>query len=471
MKDIPAFLTRGERARLFPVLADTSKEGRTASILLACLSNVDEFGRSLMSTVGQRAGPRTRIECFTEVCFQNQNEKLRPDGLIVLGIGGRQWKAIIEAKVGNSDLELGQVETYLDLARDNEIDALITISNQFAAVPAVHPLQLSSSARRKIELYHWSWMHVLTEASLLLSNDEILDRDQRFMLNEMVRFLTHPSAGVKGFDQMPAAWTELVNSVQAGAAPSANGPETLETIGAWHQVVRDLSLTMSRQLGVEVSPKIPREHLRDLDARAKADATQLCEDRCLCATLSIPDAAAPLEVTADLRAKSISVSMYLRAPEERKGSKARLNWLLRQLAQSPAENWHVRLNWPGRSASTQKPLASLRENVDQAADERPGMVVTSFQILLVRDIDARFAQRKNFIAELEVTVPQFYDQVGQHLRAWQPTAPKLPESKAEPSSVNTDATRDAAEQEVTSSSAPEKLVAPTPPEPGDGTQT
>jgi len=305
MKDIPAFLTRGERARLFPVLADTSKEGRTESILLACLSNVDEFGRSLMSTVGQRAGPRTRIECFTEVCFQNQNEKLRPDGLIVLGIGGRQWKAIIEAKVGNSDLELGQVETYLDLARDNEIDALITISNQFAAVPAVHPLQLSSSARRKIELYHWSWMHVLTEASLLLSNDEILDRDQRFMLNEMVRFLTHPSAGVKGFDQMPAAWTELVNSVQAGAAPSANGPETLETIGAWHQVVRDLSLTMSRQLGVEVSPKIPREHLRDLDARAKADATQLCEDRCLCATLSIPDAAAPLEVTADLRAKSI----------------------------------------------------------------------------------------------------------------------------------------------------------------------
>jgi len=176
-------------------------------------------------------------------------------------------------------------------------------------------------------------------------------------------------------------------------------------------------------------------------------------------------------VRADGGAKSISVSMYLRAPEERKGSKARLNWLLRQLAQSPAENWHVRLNWPGRSASTQKPLASLRENVDQAADERPGMVVTSFQILLVRDIDARFAQRKNFIAELEVTVPQFYDQVGQHLRAWQPTAPKLPESKAEPSSVNTDAMRDAAEQEVTSSSAPEKPVAPTPPEPGDGTQT
>lgn len=462
MKDIPAYLTRGERARLFPVLADTSKEGRTASILLACLSNVEEFGKALMSTVGQRTGTRTKIDCFTEVCFQNQSERLRPDGLIVLTSGGRLWKAVIEAKVGSSDLQLDQVEAYLDLGRENEIDALITISNQFAAVPAVHPLQLSSSARRKIELYHWSWMHVLTEASLLLANDEIMDRDQRFILNEMVRFLTHPSAGVKGFDQMPAVWTDLVNSVQAGAAPSSSAPETRETVGAWHQVVRDLSLTMSRQLGVDVSPKIPREHLRDLDARAKADATQLCEARCLSATLAIPDAAAPLDVTADLRARSISVSMWLRAPEERKGTKARLNWLLRQFAQAPTDNWHVRMYWPGRSAHTQKPLSALRENVDQAADERSGMVVTSFEVLLVRDIGAKFAQRKNFIAELETTVPQFYDQVGQHLRAWQPTAPKLPESKAEPASVNTEAMRDAAEQEVISSSLQDKPM-PQPP--------
>lgn len=455
MRDLPAFLTRGERARLFPVLADTSKEGRSVSILLACLANVGGFGRSLLDTVGQRVGSRTRVETFTEICFQSQDEKRpRPDGLIVL-TGTKQWKAIIEAKIGNSELELSQVEGYLDLARDNDVDALITISNQFAAVPAVHPLQLSSSARRRIELFHWSWMHVLTEASLLLANDEIEDADQRFVLNEMVRFLTHPSTGVKGFDQMPASWTDLVNSVQAGAVLSPSSEETRETIGAWHQVVRDLSLTISRQIGVEVSPKIPREHLRDLDARAKADAARLCDERCLSATLMIPDAAAPIDVSADIRARSLSISMRLRAPEERKGSKARINWLLRQLGPVD-ENWHVRLHWPGRSAFTQKPLATLRAAPDQAADERADLVVYSFEILLVRDIGARFSQRKNFIAELEAIVPQFYDQVGQHLKAWQPPAPKLPEAKVEPSSVSTEAMRDAAEQEVISAPAPDR---------------
>ncbi len=420
VRDLPAFLSRGERARLFPVLADTSKEGRSASIFLACLANISEFGRSMLDTVGQRAGPRTRIDTYTEICFPGQDEKrLRPDGLIMLTTGSRQWRALVEAKIGISELEPIQVEGYLDLAREHEIDALITISNQFAAIPAVHPLQLSSAARRKVELFHWSWMHVLTEASLLLANDEIQDADQRFVLNEMVRFLTHPSTGVKGFDQMPGSWTNLVNAVQAGAAPS------------------------------------PAD-LRDLDARAKADAAKLCEDRCLTATLVIPDAAAPIDVYADIRARSLLISMRLRAPEERKGSKARINWLLRQLNPPATENWHVRLHWPGRSAYTQKPLGLLKELSDEAADERPYLVVYAFEIVLVRDIGARFAQRRNFIAELEAAVPQFYDHIGQHLKAWQPSAPRLPEAKAEPSSVNTEALRDAAEQEADSTPPPER---------------
>jgi hypothetical protein len=262
--DIPAFLVRGERARLFPVLADTSKEGRSLSILLACLANVDEFGRGLLETIGHRTGPRTKIEAYTEVCFpaDKDDRRSRPDGLLVVTTPGREWKALVEAKIGNADLDAAQLEGYLEIARENGVDALITISNQFTSAPAHHPVQLSTNARRKIELYHWSWMHVLTEASLLLMNDEVSDRDQRFVLNEMVRFFTHVSAGVKGFDQMPASWTDLVVSVQAGAAPTANTPEVREVVSAWHQATRDLSLTVSRQLGREVLAKLPREHLR-----------------------------------------------------------------------------------------------------------------------------------------------------------------------------------------------------------------
>jgi hypothetical protein len=451
MTDLPDFLDRGERARLFPVLADNSKEGRTVSILLACMSNVNEFGRALLDSVNQRVGPRTKIDTYTEVCFANQkgNKSLRPDGLIVLSMGNREWRALIEAKVGNSDLEAGQIEDYLEIARQHGVDALITISNQFAAVPTHHPVPLSAASRRKVDLFHWSWMHVLTEASLLLSNNDVADRDQRFVLNELVRFLAHPSAGVKGFDQMPGAWTSLVGSMQVGGAASANSPEVREVIGAWHQKVRDLSLTFSRQLGVEVSPRLARAHAHDLDARVKADAEKLASEHVLSATFGVPGAAAPIEVCADLRARSLSVSMRLRAPDERKGTKARINWLLRQLAKSPPDDLYVRLYWPGRGPHTQKSLTQLREATDAVADERKGLVVSSFEVLMVRHLSGRFAQRRNFIVDLETILPEFYDRAGQYLRAWQASAPRLPEDKVEPASVSTEAMQDEAEQEVT----------------------
>jgi len=67
----PDYLIQGEIARLFPVLATTSKEGRTTSIVLACISKVHEFGFDLMALMGQRVGKRTKIETFTEIVFKN----------------------------------------------------------------------------------------------------------------------------------------------------------------------------------------------------------------------------------------------------------------------------------------------------------------------------------------------------------------------------------------------------------------
>lgn len=48
---LPEYLIQGEQARLFPVLATTSKEGRTTSIVLACLAKIDEFGAALLARV------------------------------------------------------------------------------------------------------------------------------------------------------------------------------------------------------------------------------------------------------------------------------------------------------------------------------------------------------------------------------------------------------------------------------------
>lgn len=206
----PAFLKQGSEARLIPVLADTSKENRATSVFLSCLMAVHEFGSRLLGTVGERVGTRANVECFTEVVLANNPKKAdRPDGLIVVQVGKRRWTALVEAKIGNAELDAGQIERYLDIAKSNKIDAVITISNQLAALPTHHPVQLPKRKLRSLKIYHWSWMHILTQATLILDTEDVLDHDQRYILNEMVRYFHHESSGAQHFNSMNSEWKEV----------------------------------------------------------------------------------------------------------------------------------------------------------------------------------------------------------------------------------------------------------------------
>ena len=123
--ELPDTLTVGEPARLFPVLAETSREGRALSVLLACFGSIDDLAKTLLATLGQRVGARTRVRTLTEVVLDGAPEAAsrRPDGLLVVETGRRTWSALVEAKVRRSRLEPEQIEAYLKLAKANGIEA------------------------------------------------------------------------------------------------------------------------------------------------------------------------------------------------------------------------------------------------------------------------------------------------------------------------------------------------------------
>ncbi len=69
MADIPDILKSGEIARLIPVVADSRREQRVASVFLTTLSAVPDLAEALLGSVGQRVGRRTKINSFTEPAF------------------------------------------------------------------------------------------------------------------------------------------------------------------------------------------------------------------------------------------------------------------------------------------------------------------------------------------------------------------------------------------------------------------
>ncbi|MDE2911551.1 MAG: hypothetical protein OXL68_01315 [Paracoccaceae bacterium] len=432
---LPAFLGQGEVARLFPVLSTTSKEGRTTSILLACMARINELSKALLASAGQRVGKRTRIECYTEIVPAgiSADSRERPDGLIVLRVGTREWKAFVETKISNSELDADQIERYRNLAKENDIDCVITISNQFATAPTVHPLEEVRKSRSKIPVIHWSWMHILTTANLLISQQSITNHDQLVLLNEFRRFLAHESAGVRGFERMPREWTELNRLISAGGDVSVNSHEAIKVLEAWHQETRDLSLALSRLTETQVTQRLSRSHLQNPAQRQKDELANLRDNKQLSVSLDIPDAAAPLDVVVDLARRCIDVGMTIGAPENRKSSKARVNWLLRQIKQDDVTDLYLRVSWPFRSMSTQHSVSDLRDDVGIVSDGKERLAAKSFHLFESKYLGARFTQQLNFISDLEQVVPAFYGRYGAGLVAWQRPAPTIKTGSADAS--------------------------------------
>lgn len=439
MSDLPDGVTRGERARLFPILSERSMEGRTLSIFLATLIQVRPFASVLLGRLGKRVGPWSRLQAYTEVCFKHtpdQGED-RPDGLLVLDTGRARWTALVEAKVRKTELTLEQVGKYLKLAKANGIDAVVTLSNQFSSVPNHHPVSIA--VPKGLELFHLSWMQVLTDAFLLL-NEGVEDDDQAYILNEFKRFISHESAGVESFTQMPAAWTDVISAIQTGG--NLLVAHAREVVGAWHQKCQDLSLIFSRQIDASVNQRLSRAQASDPGQRVAEGVEELRSSHTLSVEYIVPNAAAPLCVSADLGRRTITISMYVSAPQDKKRNSARVNWLLRQLPEEKLEGLYLRAHWPKRSSATQIALADAAANSEPLYAGKENMGITAFEVLSVVDLGARFAQRQTFIKELEEAVPDFWERVGQNLQAWVKPAPRVKEERSEPEAVSPSAISD-----------------------------
>jgi hypothetical protein len=284
-------------------------------------------------------------------------------------------------------------------------------------------LTLPKTITKKADLFHWSWAWIQTQCDILFHQKAVDDNEQSFLLREFQRLLGHPATGLERFTQMGPAWRDVLQAVTNKETLRHNAPEVEQTVDAWFQELRDMSLLLSSHVGQPVSVKIDRALSLDVQARRRDACKTLVADHKLVGTFVVPDAASDIDVCADLARKSVVLSMKLRAPQDRKTAKARVGWLLRMLKRDDPR-LVIRAHWPGRKQPSQKDLAALVQDVDLIDPERSGLAPHGFEVLLIATDPKRFAGRRTFIEDLETCATDFYDLVGQHLRAWQAPPPK-----------------------------------------------
>jgi hypothetical protein len=418
--DILSELASGQLARLIPSTSDTNKEKKATSVVLASFMAVPEFTARVHEQLGVPIRKRTKIQCYTEVVFKHlssEGEK-RPDGLIVVKTGKKLWCALVESKIGRNDLVQDQIESYLVLAKELKVDALITISNQFTPTPRHHPIKVSGKKTQLVNLFHFSWLELKSIAAILVNEKKIADHDQAYILSEVVRYLDSSHSGVEKFSKMPPSWKCLCSAIQNGAAIGKSSNMVIESIGAWHQLMRQLTLDLSITLGQSVQLHLSREKKKIPSVLLSEEIDSLQKTSCLNTDLNIPDNALRVKVTADITRKMIFVSMRLNAPKDKKRATASINWLLRQLKKKDGSELSVRAYWPRKKGTTVASLESVRQNPSIIIPEGSNQIPVAFEVFRVVDIGARFKGVRTFVEDVSGVVPAFYKDAGQELTNW-----------------------------------------------------
>lgn len=418
-------LLRDERwpvARLIPITSSTgveAKERNAASALLAVLSHVDEFGRTLLKPLGAPAG---KIEAFVETPFKVDGGKtIRPDGLIGVTRGGRTWWALVECKIADQALTSEQMEAYLDLARATGMDAVLSISNHYTTNSSDYPISIDKKKLKKVSIHHWSWVRVLTEAEVQKQHRGVKDPDQAYLLEELIRYLSDPRSGVVQFDDMGPSWTKVREGARIHTLRKTDD-DVSAIANRWDELLRFLSLDLTKELGRDVR-QLQRRQEATSQARHQALRQSLADSGRLYADLQIPDTAGPLEIIADLSTRQIVISTDLVAPKEGQ-SRGRLSWLLRQLQKAPPD-LTVEVQLARTSVTLSAPLGAIRDDPTVVLPDRT-REVRGFRLSLNRDLGLnRQAGRGSFIDSVLTNVKAFYGEVLQQLTAWKPRAPKL----------------------------------------------
>jgi hypothetical protein len=428
-------LEMGQIARLIPTVADSKKEERATSSLLASFMVVPAFAQDVLSSVGAPTGKRARVICYTEVVFKSKKDKKsRPDGLLVVTAGSKEWSALIESKIGTAELRKDQIEDYLDLARDVGANAVITLSNQFATLPTHHPVQVSKQKTRTVGLFHFSWLSLVSKAILVAENKKVEDSEQAYILKELVRYLQHDSSGVTALTGMGTRWKDLCSELLQGAAINKKADYVEQSVASWQQLLRFLSIRLSVAIGKPVSVYLSRARAKDPAVNFDEDVSGLLKDNCLTAEFDIPNAASKLAFSADILRRTINLSMKLDAPKDKSLATASINWFTRQLKPVEGVELLVRAYWPKRIPMTSAPLCHVLEDPKVLVPENVSTLPVSLEVVRIVDLAGRFRGSRTFVEEAERAFPEFYAKVGQHLIQWVPRPPKVKETKSDAAS-------------------------------------
>jgi len=406
------------KTRLIPLLK-TGDEMALTSILLSAIRLIKEFKDSVFKELKlKRSG---KAYYYSEVVFHDIDTTSRLDGMILVVVSGKIEDAIfIEVKNDKAKIEEEQILKYYKLAQLlNNVPKILTISNEFVFDSSHSPITIKNQSK-KISLYHFSWTYIKTIAQLLLFDNEnnIDDEDQINIMKEVMHYFNDERSGVNGFRLMSKGWKAVSEKIKS-QQPLNDKNEIIEAITSWHQEENDMSLMLSRKLGVLV-----KSNIENPKSKLNRDIKRLKDKQFLSTSLRIKGAVSDLKVIVDFRRRTISMSVRVIPPLD-KGTISRISSIKKQLSKCKDSSLLENLYIDADIKFSSKSIKYNYTNIDQfyEHDNIKNLNIIAFDIELIKTV--KIDSTKIFVAEIEKMLLNYYNLIVQDLKSWKKSAPKL----------------------------------------------
>lgn len=397
MKSIEELTSRGNKPRLVPTFKQ--QERNLLSVFMSLIDIVPAIRGEFLKTCGYASGRTCQYQSHMEVTYTSPRfPEVRPDGLLNCIRGKNEWAAFVEAKASNSPIRPEQIIEYLDLAAMVDVGTIITISNEFARVPAELPYHIAASKRRKADVFHFAWADIRTFLALQMNNPDI-DEVEHKILAECLEFFWEPTCGIITYDAMPPDWPKFVEASGNALGFGTNTKGITEIVHGWAQERRDLCSKLIHETYDIVELGHQAGVRADADLRLKVDRKALADDYSLSAEYIFKKSKTKLKILAKLGRCKTSLALEMPPPANRM-AKASVNWFVNSASDLDLSDAIISFDWKGTRQDVTIPFPELKSNPELGYGDQKE---APRSIRVIRDIHdvRRFKSRKKFIEDIE----------------------------------------------------------------------
>lgn len=424
-KALEVILKTTSKVGHFPDSPASNKKQAATSALLATFRDVPILVKKVLGCPSLSSENNILAECFTQAYLDEHRDpkieaqRSRQAEIIVVKSDGKTWSVLIDCKIGGDEHTAKQIEGYLDVAQQFEIDAVVTISNQAVVLPVRHLVDENTPESNNVSYFHLSWFSILAKSHALAERVRTEDAEQAKNIGKFLNYLDSEKSGVTSLARMKNSWNDVTQLILRNTRITKYSNEVIDTVAIWQQLQCIVSIHLSTVFGKSVQQHLTFDQDLTADSIMEKDADKLVSAKpVLSSEFNIPNVAARLNLEADFAGRNLTLSMKLDTPVFQEHATALSNWISMQLKGLTDPGIIVCLHWSKSQTFTQALSIQAKEDPYCLIPEGCKDIPAQLEITRLVDFTGQFTCMNKFAEGVIKEAERFYTQVGHQLSPW-----------------------------------------------------